>query len=185
MIESSHMASSIQMNCLDFVLSSKLIYNRWEISKSYFWLESTQQWNCSYRDCFSEKKGVKTSEEEINYQHEYPPSDIYYSQTPHLGDLIEGDFNQEGLLRIGDIQMLQCQEPQINLSNGEILIHLHSLLDPNMYQHSQNLIWRSLLWIQSTTWVQSASVLYANLLCIGQHNVLTTMPHSLLAQSSK
>ena len=31
---------------------------------------------------------------------------IYYSQTPHLGDLIEGDFNQEGLLRIGDIQML-------------------------------------------------------------------------------
>ena len=31
---------------------------------------------------FSEKKGIKTSEEEINYQHEYPPSDIYYSQTP-------------------------------------------------------------------------------------------------------
>ena len=57
-----------------------------------------------------------------------------------LDHLIEGDFNQEGLLRIGDIQMLQCQEPQINLSNGEILIHLHSLLDPNMYQHSQNLI---------------------------------------------
>ena len=87
---------------------------------------------------FSEKEGVKTSQEKsiinINIDHQ-----ISITARP-LNHLIKENFNQKGLLRIGDIQMLQCQEPQTDLNNGESLIHLRSLLDSNMCQLSQNLI---------------------------------------------
>ena len=125
---------------------------------------------------FSEKKGVKTQEGEINYQQEYSPLEIYYSRTPNHP--IEEDFNQEELLRIGDFKMLQWQELQTDLNKGQILIHLHSLLDPNICHRSQNSISRIMNHESCEQHGYNQQICY--LLCIGHFKVITKMPHSLL-----
>ena len=51
---------------------------------------------------FSEKKGVKTQEGEINYQQEYSPLEIYYSRTPNHP--IEEDLKRSSL----ELEISKC-----------------------------------------------------------------------------